>query len=182
VFGLEHRHCHGTQEDKREVLDGQDGLPRVVGPGVENEHGNTMRVIRTPRQLLEHIGTEGFRAMDPDVWLNCVRRRIEKDRAYRCWSWADGNVRHVVSDVRFPNEAEMIREMGGLVVLVEVEPDTEVAPGVKSGQLEERTGHASDELWRDIVPDFVLSAPKPGLDILRGRTDGLLNLLLEPNE
>jgi len=32
------------------------------------------------------------------------------------------------------------------------------------------------------VPDFVLSAPKPGLDILRGRTDGLLNLLLEPNE
>lgn len=56
------------------------------------------------RHLLQTLGTEwGRSCVAPDVWLNLWRCRVSRL----------GRV--VVDDVRFPNEAELVRSLGGEV-------------------------------------------------------------------
>jgi len=69
------------------------------------------------RRVLENFGTNSIRKLDPDFW---VRMAVEKIRS------TPGPV--VVTDVRFPNEADKIRELGGHVVRI-VRPGFESAPG-----------------------------------------------------
>ncbi|MFJ3974858.1 hypothetical protein [Streptomyces sp. NPDC090021] len=60
------------------------------------------------RRLLQRCGTEAGRGILGDhVWVDALFRDFE--------SWGPT----VVSDVRFPNEADAIRERGGLVVRIE---------------------------------------------------------------
>ena len=50
------------------------------------------------RKFLQWIGTEWARSQDPDVWVNIVKREIEKTPT---------GVHVIVTDVRFPNEAKI---------------------------------------------------------------------------
>ncbi|MCZ9884629.1 deoxynucleotide monophosphate kinase family protein [Arthrobacter sp. B2a2-09] len=65
------------------------------------------------RRILEAFGTDSIRKLDEGFW---VRMAVEKIQA------TDGPV--VVTDVRFPNEADKIRELGGIVVRI-VRPSQE---------------------------------------------------------
>lgn len=58
------------------------------------------------RAMLQTLGTDWGRALNPDIWLNCAEHKLLK--------LSGGNV--VVSDVRFENEAAFIRAHGGLIV------------------------------------------------------------------
>ncbi|MFD0044758.1 hypothetical protein ACFVGV_06160 [Pseudarthrobacter scleromae] len=69
------------------------------------------------RRILENFGTNSIRKLDPDFW---VRMAVEKILT------TPGPV--VVTDVRFPNEADKIRELGGYVVRI-IRPGFESAPG-----------------------------------------------------
>lgn len=60
------------------------------------------RYGKSPRDILQFIGTEGFRAVDPDCWVKLLLRQAEKEPRPV-----------VVPDVRFVNEAKLIREAGG---------------------------------------------------------------------
>lgn len=64
------------------------------------------------RQLLQHVGTEGVRGLDPTIWAKAGMQRARE--------WIDDypEARIVFTDVRFPQEAEAIREMGGKVVRI----------------------------------------------------------------
>lgn len=63
------------------------------------------------RKLLQQIGTDVGRTYDPDIWVNkLVDRAINHIRR---GSFV------VVDDVRFQNEIDAIRSMGGLVVLLD---------------------------------------------------------------
>lgn len=65
----------------------------------------------SPRWALQRVGTEGLRrVVADDVWVRALERRLP----------ATGLV--VVPDVRFPNEVDMIRRLGGEVWLVERAP------------------------------------------------------------
>ena len=65
---------------------------------------------KTNRYAQQTIGTEwGREIISQDIWVNCVKRDIMawyKDRA------GDPLV-IVIDDVRFPNEAQMVRDFGG---------------------------------------------------------------------
>lgn len=79
---------------------------------------------KSPRQLLQTLGTDWGRTLvASDVWLRIAQRRLD-DLAL------DGCPVVVIADVRFDNEAEMIRSRGGEVWLVEREPETAAAPHV----------------------------------------------------
>jgi len=56
----------------------------------------------TVRDVLQKLGTEVGRQIDEDMWIKCAAVQIER---------TDAPV--VISDVRFPNEAEAIRDWGG---------------------------------------------------------------------
>jgi hypothetical protein len=87
----------------------------------------------TVRHLLQTLGTEwGRTCVAPDVWLKC---------------WAASAMRHpcvVVDDVRFPNEAQLIKDMGGQLWRVE-------RPG-----LADTSGHASEGGLADWAFDWVI--------------------------
>lgn len=90
---------------------------------------------RTPRYAMQTLGTEwGRQMMAPDFWIQALVRRtaLEKDV--------------VVSDVRFINEAQVIRRMGGKVVKV-VNPDLED---------NEFSAHPSEREIDTIEPDAVI--------------------------
>ena len=58
---------------------------------------------RSPRQILQWWGTEYRRAQDPAYWTSMLERRIER-------LLGSGNQnRLVITDVRFDNEAEILR-------------------------------------------------------------------------
>jgi hypothetical protein len=99
----------GYRQDEAERLVYIDKATKIPALGVSVRH------------LLQTLGTEwGRTCVSPDVWL-------------RCWTAsAAQHPRVVVDDVRFTNEAELIRSMGGQVWLV-------VRPGVADS-----TGHASE--------------------------------------
>lgn len=63
---------------------------------------------KTPRQVMQTLGTEWGRNMVGDtLWTGIARRKAERS------PWPV-----VVDDVRFGNEAGLIRDMGGMVIKV----------------------------------------------------------------
>lgn len=72
------------------------------------------------RALLQRMGTEAVRnVIAEDAWTNVVRRRIEG--AYAGFDTQPEPARYVITDVRFPNEAKLIKELGGEVWRIERE-------------------------------------------------------------
>ena len=66
----------------------------------------------TPRLALQLIGTDVLRRhFDPDIWLHSLEYRIRKQNAEAPCT--------VVSDARFRNELNLIKNMGGVVIWVQ---------------------------------------------------------------
>ena len=104
------------------------------------------------RALLQHLGTDTGRAFDPEIWV-------------RKWEQAAGAALFMgvklilVDDVRFPNEVEAIRKMGGVIVkLVSTERgnvldhaserlDLEYDMGVQAGPGDAPEDTAKTVLW-----------------------------------
>lgn len=61
----------------------------------------------TWREAAQKLGTEFGRALDPDIWVKIMATRFRR-----------GSDRLIVSDIRFGNEAEMIREQGGKMLFL----------------------------------------------------------------
>ena len=83
---------------------------------------------RSPRQILQWWG-DYRRAQDPDYFVK--RMSITRDT--------------VITDVRFPNEAALVRQLGGQLWQIR-------RPGYEAGG----TGHASDTDGSEFRPDVVL--------------------------
>lgn len=66
----------------------------------------------TPRYILQTLGTEwGRKCLSSELWTNCMMHRIASYLKKE-------NCGIVIDDVRFINEAEMIKEMGGEVWMI----------------------------------------------------------------
>jgi hypothetical protein len=79
----------------------------------------------SPRHLLQTLGTEwGRECISPDVWVKCWKRNVKY--------YLTSDLPVICDDVRFPNEAEAIRELGGELWLV-------TRPGTRR-----HTSHASE--------------------------------------
>ena len=85
---------------------------------------------RSPRQILQWWG-DYRRAQDPNYFLVRTSAALGGD----C----------VITDARFPNEAAMVRQLGGQIWQV-----------VRPGHEPPRTGHASETTGDEFAPDRVL--------------------------
>ena len=101
LFGLTDAQLYG---DEKEIVDPRYG--------------------RTPREILQGVGTFYRETYGADFWVQALARRIEGPIA-------------VIDDCRYPNEAAWIRERGGLVIGIR-------RPGVGGAD-----GHASERLMRE---------------------------------
>jgi hypothetical protein len=85
------------------------GLTREQVDGDQKEVPCELLCGHTPRDAMRWLGTEYGRAMiGEDVWVRAAMRRVERDLL--------GGFAVVIDDCRFDNEAEAIRELGGIVV------------------------------------------------------------------
>lgn len=98
---------------------------------------------RSPRQILQWWG-DYRRAQDPGYFVWRLARELleETDDV-------------VITDVRFPNEAAMVRQLGGQIWQIK-------RPGYEAGG----TGHASDTAGDEFAPDRVIRN-EGGLEDLR---------------
>jgi len=92
----------------------------------------------SPRQMMQTLGTEwGRSCIHPELWVMVAAGAVKQQRKL------GRDV--VIDDVRFPNEAEMIRRLCGELWLVD-------RPGfVYEGD------HASEGALADVVPDAVIN-------------------------
>lgn len=101
----------------------------------------------TPRNILQKLGTEclrnGYRA---DTWVKSVEWIVKRDPSYK---HIDGRPEEdwVITDVRFPNEAQAVKSWGGFVVCV----NRPSAPGIVTNQHASETSMAGYLGW-----DYVL--------------------------
>jgi hypothetical protein len=92
----------------------------------------------SPRQILQWWG-DYRRAQDPDYFVKRARQELVD------WDWATPDGTYVLTDCRFPNEAAMVRQLGGHIWQV-----------VRSGHEPPRTGHASETTGDEFAPDVVI--------------------------
>ena len=133
-------------------------------PAYKEEQAPGLPPRWTRRRVLQHIGTEGFRAVDPDHWTKRAAEAVADLLAHP-------DVRGVVlSDVRFPNEVELVRRVfGGTVVRT-------VCAGRATHT--KATEHESEKLVAGLEVDHVLEARFGDLDGLRARAGAYVEGLL----
>lgn len=107
---------------------------------------------KTPyvRMLLQRVGV-AMREIDPDVWVNFVMREAEHDLA-------NGADAMIVTDLRFPNELEAVKNAGGITVKVFVEHGIRMQrlrtlyPG--TAEDDSKLNHISETALDDALFDF----------------------------
>lgn len=105
---------------------------------VDTHFNDDWCVPRSPRQILQWWG-DYRRAHDPDYFVKRTRQELIN------WDWATPGSAFVVTDVRFANEAAMIRALGGELWQIQ-------RTGVQAGG----TGHKSDTDGSEFKPERVI--------------------------
>lgn len=99
-----------------------------------------LRAPRSPRWTMQHWGTDYRRNQRQDYWVNKARE------------WAHSlqrnapNCRIVITDVRFADEAELVRQLGGQLWQI-TRPDLDGIDG----------GHISEVSGSEFKPDVVIN-------------------------
>jgi hypothetical protein len=89
ILGLTYQQCYGSDEDK-------NSLTEITWEDKK----------LTAREAMEIIGTNIFRTLKNNVWIDATLNKIKKDKPKIA----------LVVDCRFPNEVESIKGAGGKVI------------------------------------------------------------------
>lgn len=129
LFDLSDEQIYGTQAEK-EAVDERWG--------------------KSPRELLQIVGTDIARLCHPDVWVRRTMRYIDESLE------VDPQIAgFLITDVRFPNEADAIKARGGVIVNI-LRPDLTVAEGDVTAQHESEQHAATIPYDYQIVNDGTL--------------------------
>lgn len=90
--------------------------------------GNLVIEYWTPRDIMVAYG-QFFRQFDRDWWIKQAFKKIEGFEVMAERGVATNYARFVISDLRFKNEAEAIKEKGGIVVRLERKPELNIYKG-----------------------------------------------------
>lgn len=126
---------------------------------------------KSPRELLQLLGTEFGRAiLGDDIWIKSLFRRIDATQAAMTAYWKKPVECHfAVADVRFDNEAQAIRERGGVVWRI-VRPWQEKLGGDHSSEAGISAGLCDDTIVNDADIKALTRAVDAALRSLRSDT------------
>ena len=111
LLGLTYEQCYGSDEQKNSLTHLRwEDMPGNVVIGTDDggyaELYPDKEGFMTAREVLQYVGTDIFRAMYEKVWTdNGIKRFVASNTQFGTFS-----------DVRFPNELEVIHEAGGKVL------------------------------------------------------------------
>jgi hypothetical protein len=110
----------------------------------------------SPRTFMQKVGTEMFRnCLREDIWIQLLTKRLTdlSERAKRGEIATPSMV--FITDVRFPNEAQAIRDMGGYIVKIVREGFS------KSGE----NLHPSEKFINEMKADVTIENKYPNANI-----------------
>lgn len=114
----------------------------------------------TPRLALQLVGTDVMREhFHKDIWLNSLEYRLRRD--------ADQHKNVIISDARFTNELDLIRQMNGKIIWVQrgelpewyntaVDANKGNAISKKIMQTKYKDVHSSEWDWAGYDVDYVI--------------------------
>lgn len=115
LLGLQHKQCFGTQEDKESLTNLKwENMPGVVSTKlVEDLELDIQKltdvglIVHEPgymsaREVMQYVGTEIFRKMYENIWVDALIRQIKKDRPAVA----------IITDVRFLSEVNGLKTIG----------------------------------------------------------------------
>lgn len=135
-----------TRRDLKEAPTEQLALSRCTADGFVGRmvvHHQKMSLPldlhapQSPRRIMQWWGTEYRRWQDPTYWTRALIGRVHTQQQGHQY-------RHVIGDVRFTNEAQAVRVMGGVIWQI-------TRPGVAADR-----GHVSETDGSEFKPDAVL--------------------------
>lgn len=116
------------------------------------------------RKLLQWLGTDWGRGLDQDLWIKLWKAQVESElEKYP-------NAVIVCDDVRFDNEAEVIKSLSGTIIQIKRDSNAEHAIGGKG-----ITNHASEAGIKLEYVDFIVE----NNSTLQDYKDSLCNLYRE---
>ena len=95
VLGLTYEQSYGTDKDK-------NSKTNIKWSSVDKKKKGYM----TAREVLQYVGTDFFRNLDPNVWINSLLRKIKKDKPEVA----------LICDVRFKNEITELQKEGAYIL------------------------------------------------------------------
>lgn len=110
------------QEVKDRVLGEEWGISEIELDYTQTPNVSVTDTVRmmTVRELLQRVGTEAMRDnVHEDVWVNALFADYKPTYNIKHSITVDTAPNWIITDVRFPNEADAIKKRGGLVVRVE---------------------------------------------------------------
>ena len=150
----------------RELLEGRTRESRIWREQVDPWWAKRLNMPNlTPRLVLQKWGTEVARkSWHDDIWIASLENKLTR---------AHNDI--VITDVRFPNEIEAVRNAGGIVIRVVRGPEPEwyeTALGANAGilpdlkLLTQLEVHPSEWAWIGTKFDAVIDNNADGLDPL----------------
>lgn len=142
VMGLDKKLVYGDDRQKNKLTKYKwENMPGVIVYAEDYEYDEIFGVLdsyglankftfhqgtgfMTVREVLQYVGTEVFRMMNPDIWVDSVMSKIEKDNPKLA----------LISDVRFENEIGLIKDVRGSVIL-----------GLERGKKKKVDSHTSEQ-------------------------------------
>jgi len=109
VFGLTQEQCYGTDKEKNSKSEIQLGNLQDLVCQYDDHFefsGVNLSDKLSAREVLQIFGTDICRTLKESCWVNATISRIKEE----------GAACSIVTDVRFPNEANGIHDAGGKVV------------------------------------------------------------------
>tara|TARA_R110000824_G_scaffold17703_2_gene71273 strand:- start:1601 stop:2374 length:774 start_codon:yes stop_codon:yes gene_type:complete len=100
ILGLKEEQCYGTEDEKNSLTN-----IKWSDCPIETDRNDRM----TAREVMQFVGTDVFRKMYPNVWVDSTIKKIKSDNPELA----------VVVDCRFPNEVSGIKGAGGHVIRLE---------------------------------------------------------------
>jgi putative protein kinase ArgK-like GTPase of G3E family len=122
----------------------------------------------SPRQMLQYVGTELFRNQLETI-MPGIGNTVHL-HAFELWYQENKNQNVVIADVRFLNEAELIKRHGGIIIKIVRDNNNIYSSGDK---------HASEQEQKRIVPDITFhnNGTKEDLKLYVENLPNLLNSL-----
>ena len=106
ILGLTYEQCYGSDEDKNTLT----GILWEDMPDYNESF--SVSGLMSARQIMEHVGTNVFRKMKTNVWVDATINKIQKENLDLA----------IIADCRFPNEVESIQNAGGYVIRLGLDP------------------------------------------------------------
>lgn len=98
-----------------------DMIPYINSDSLYNETSTLIKL--TPRLLLQLIGTEcGRQIIHPNIWVNATMIDYVNNETYSDLGNLSANFKYsnwIITDVRFPNEADAITKCGGINIRIQ---------------------------------------------------------------